>query len=86
MSDRTWGAGMLIGGIAGIIIYFWLVFLSPWKLLTVKATAMIAAAIVMFIIAYIGWSMATIPPPEPLSSITDRMDEDLFKEGEAEED
>jgi len=86
MSDRTWGAGMLIGGIAGIIIYFWLVFLSPWKLLTVKATAMIAAAIVMFIIAYIGWSMATIPPPEPLSSIKDRMDEDLFKEGEAEED
>jgi len=77
---------MLIGGVAGIIIYFWLVFLSPWKLLTVKATAMIAAAIVMFIIAYIGWSMATIPPPEPLSSITDRMDEDLFKEGEAEED
>ena len=86
MSDRTWGAGMLIGSIAGVIIYFWLVFLSPWKLLTVKATAMIAAAIVMFVIAYIGWSMATIPPLEPLSSITDRMDEDLFKEGEAEED
>jgi predicted DNA-binding transcriptional regulator len=78
---------MMIGGIAGIIAYFWLVFLSPWKLLTVKATAMVAAAIVMVIVSYIGYSMATIPPPEPLSSITEGLDEDLFKkEGEAEED
>ncbi len=87
MSDRAYGAGILIGSIAGIIIYFWLVFLSPWQTLTIQASAFIAVAAVLCIIAWIGYTLATTPPPKPLSSYAELQDEDVTETSEeAEED
>jgi predicted DNA-binding transcriptional regulator len=63
--DQSLGAILLIGAIVGIIIYFWLVFLVD-PLLILQLTAFIAVAGVLAIVAWIGYTMATTPPPEPI--------------------
>lgn len=64
--DRTLGGIILLGSLAGVIIYFWLLFLSPWAWLTIKVSAFIAVGMVLLIIAWIGYTLATTPPPMPL--------------------
>lgn len=83
MDDRVIGALILVGSILGILAYFWLVFLSPWMLLTMQLTAFIAVAAVLFILAWIGYTLATTPPPKPIEEIEKELEGEL-KEFEAE--
>ena len=83
MDDRVIGALILVGSILGILAYFWLVFLSPWMLLTMQLTAFIAVAAVLVILAWIGYTLATTPPPKPIEEIEKELEEEL-KEIEAE--
>jgi predicted DNA-binding transcriptional regulator len=66
MDDRVLGAGILLGSLLGMAIYFWLVFLSPWAWLIVQLSAFLAVAAVLVILAWIGYTLATTPSPEPL--------------------
>ena len=77
MDDRVVGALILVGSILGILAYFWLVFLSPWVLLTMQLTAFIAVAAVLVIIAWIGYTLATTPPPRPIEEIEKELEEEL---------
>lgn len=76
-NDRVFGGIILIGSIVGIVVYFWLVLLSPWMFLTIQVSAFLAVVAVLLIMAWIGYTLATTPPPVPL--------EDLELEGEFEE-
>lgn len=62
--DQALGALMLVGSILGIILYGWLVYSFP--IIVLQVTAFVAAAGVLGILAWIGWTMATTPPPEPM--------------------
>lgn len=63
--DQIIGIGILIASIVGIIVYGWLVFfVNP--MLVLQITAFIAIAAILVILAWIGWVMATTPPPEPI--------------------
>ena len=55
-----------MGSLAGIVIYFWLLFMSPWMLLTLQVSALLAVGMVLLIMAWIGYTLATTPPPMPL--------------------
>jgi predicted DNA-binding transcriptional regulator len=57
----------------GIIIYFWLVFFSEWILFILQLTGFIAVAAVLAVGAWIGWTMATTPPPKPLEELEKRI-------------
>jgi len=76
-NDRTLGGLIFLGSIVGAIAYFWLIFMSPWAILTIQASAFLAVSAVLLIIAWIGYTLATTPPPVPL--------EDLDLEEEIEE-
>lgn len=69
--NRDQGIGMLllIGSIVGVILYFWLLFLSAWGHLILQLTAFIAVGFVLFILAWIGYTLATTPPPKPPEEI-----------------
>ena len=82
MDDRVLGAGILLGSLLGIACYFWLVFMSPWAWLTVQLSAFLAVAAVLVIMAWIGYTLATTPPPEPLEDF----DLDSEESGEATEE
>ena len=77
LNDKLLGYVILIGSLFGIACYFYLVFLSPWALLVVQFSAFLAVAAILVIMAWIGYTLATTPPPEPL--------EDFVEESSAEE-
>jgi len=85
VDDRTLGGGILIGSIAGIIVYFWLLFMSPWAQLTLQVSALAAVGAVLLIMAWIGYTLATTPPPMPIEDFdfdSDlNLDEGSEKEG-----
>jgi len=81
--DQGIGVLLLIGSIVGVILYFWLLFLSAWAYIILKLTAFIAVGFVLFILAWIGYTLATTPPPKPIEEI----EKGLGKEaGEGEEE
>jgi threonine/homoserine/homoserine lactone efflux protein len=61
--DRAIGAVILAGSVVGIIVYAWLVYAFP--VVVLQVTAYVAVAGVLAVLAWIGWTMATTPPPVP---------------------
>jgi len=89
MDDRVLGALILIISIVGIIIYFWLVFFTPWAMLTIQVSAFLAVAAMLLILAWIGYTMATTPPPVPIEDLdidTEEFDFDWEEEAEETEE
>jgi predicted DNA-binding transcriptional regulator len=62
--DQAIGAIILVASIVGLLAYAWLIYVYP--LVVLQITAFVAVAGVLVIIAWIGWTMATTPPPAPL--------------------
>jgi len=67
--DQALGSMILLVSILGIAVYFYLTFLSPWIILTIQISAFIAVAVILLIIAWIGYTLATTPPPTPLEEL-----------------
>ena len=70
------GYVLLIGSLGGIGCYFYLVFMSLWALLVVKVSAFLAVTAVLAIIAWIGYTLATTPPPMPLEDFDESLGEE----------
>jgi len=51
------------------LLYGWLVFFSPWQVLILQLTAFVAVAAVLGILAWVGYALATTPPPKPIEEI-----------------
>jgi len=75
------GGILAAGSVAGILVYGWLIFLNePWvSLLVLKLTGFIAVAGVLGILAWIGYTLATTPPPKPIEEIEKELEEELKK-------
>jgi len=71
LNDKVLGYIILIGSLFGIACYFYLVFLSPWAPLVVQISAFLAVAAILAIMAWIGYTLATTPPPEPLEDVAE---------------
>ena len=68
-NDRAVGGAILVGSVLGIIIYGLLLYY--WPLLVLEITAFVAVAVILAILGWIGYTMATTPPPEPISDVPD---------------
>ena len=68
--DRAIGAALVVGAVIGVIIYGLLVFWPPLgdhiHLLVLEITAFVAVLGILAILGWIGYVMATTPPPVPL--------------------
>ena len=62
--DQAYGAIILVGSLFGVLAYGWLLYANP--MIVLQVTAFVAVAGVLVILAWIGWTMATTPPPEPI--------------------
>ena len=63
-NDRSIGGLILVGSIVGILIYLYLIIF--YSLLVLMITAFVGVALILGIMAWIGYTMATAPPPSPL--------------------
>ena len=77
--DQAIGALILVGSVAGIFIYAWLLFLMgpAVSLLALQLTGLIAVGGVLGILAWIGYTLATTPPPAPIEDIEKELEKDL---------
>ncbi|MCP8305231.1 MAG: transcriptional regulator [archaeon] len=64
--DQAIGVLMFLVSIAVIITYGWLLFFTAWTMIVLQITVFVAAAAILAILAWIGWTMATTPPPKPI--------------------
>ena len=80
--DQVIGLLLLIAAIAGILIYGWIIFFTDWFLLLLQITGFIAVAGVLGILAWIGYTLATTPPPKPIEEIEKELEEELKKADE----
>ena len=87
--DQVIGASLMVVSIAVILIYVWLLFFpfaAGIDILVLKLTGVIAVAAVFGILAWIGYTLATTPPPKPIEEIEKELEEELKKlEKEVEE-
>ena len=67
--NRAVGVGLVAVGVIGILLYGWLVFFSPWRIFMLQLTAFAAVAAVLGILAWVGYALATTPPPKPIEEI-----------------
>lgn len=67
--DQAIGLVLLVAGILGVILYGWLVFLTQWSILVLQLTGFVAVASVLAIVSWIGYTMATTPPPKPIEDV-----------------
>lgn len=80
--DQVLGAGILLGSLLGGVLYFYLIFFSPWAVLTLQLTAFLAVAAVLAIMAWIGYPLATTPPPMPIEDFPESPETETKNEEE----
>ena len=76
MNDKVMGYVIVLGSLLGVACYFYLLFLSPWDMLVLQISAFLAVAAVLAIMAWIGYTLATTPPPMPLEDFEAEPSED----------
>jgi len=77
--DQIIGVGLLIAAIIVTIVYVWLVFFTPYDIFVLKITGAVAIAAIFGIIGWIGYTLATTPPPKPIEEIEKELEEELKK-------
>jgi predicted DNA-binding transcriptional regulator len=77
--DMVIGSSLLIISIVIIIAYIWLVFFTTWDLLILKLTGSAAIVVIFGILAWIGYTLATTPPPKPIEEIEKEIEEEMKK-------
>lgn len=74
--DQAVGLILLIVGVFGILLYGWLVFLTQWSIVVLQLTGFAAVAAILAIVSWIGYTMATTPPPKPIEEIESELKEE----------
>ncbi|MEZ0345886.1 MAG: transcriptional regulator [Infirmifilum sp.] len=77
--DQLIGAIIMVASIVVIVAYAWLVFFTQWSTLVMQLTMFLAVAGVFGIMAWIGYTLATTPPPKPIEEIEKEIEEELKK-------
>jgi predicted DNA-binding transcriptional regulator len=65
--DRIIGVGIAAGSLIGILIYGWVLYVYPT--ITLQATAFTVVAAMLCVLAWIGYTLATTPPPAPIEDV-----------------
>jgi predicted DNA-binding transcriptional regulator len=77
--DQLIGAALAVISILVIIVYGWILFFTEWSMLLLQLSAFIAVVGVFGILAWIGYTLATTPPPKPIEEIEKEIEEELKK-------
>jgi len=79
--DQILGVIIFAGSTAGILVYFALLFLlgENISLWTLRISAFLAVAAFLVIMAWIGYTLATTPPPKPIEEIEKEIESETKK-------
>ena len=68
------GLLVLVVSLIGLALYGGLLFFSQWSMLALELTCFIVVAIVLGIVAWIGYTMVTTSPPTPLRETEENLE------------
>ena len=77
--DQVIGAVLMVVSVVVIVAYIWLTFLPPWPnvdIVVLKLTGTVAIGGVFGVLAWIGYTLATTPPPKPIEEIEKEIKEE----------
>ncbi len=77
--DQMIGYMLLAISVVVIVVYGWLVFMSEYSLLILQITGFVAVTGIFGILAWIGYTLATTPPPKPIEEIEKEIEAELKK-------
>ncbi|MCE4610902.1 MAG: transcriptional regulator, partial [Desulfurococcales archaeon] len=77
--DQLVGWILVVVSLLVILGYGYLVFFSDWALLVLKLTGFLAVLAFFGLLAWIGYTLATTPPPKPIEEIEKEIEEELKK-------
>ncbi len=75
--DQVIGFSLLAVSVLVVAVYGWLVFATEYYLLVLKLTGFMAIAGVFTVLAWIGYTLATTPPPKPVEEIEKEIEAEL---------
>ena len=67
-NDRALGSVLLLASVVGLLLYGWLLFFTEWSIVVLQLTGFLAVATVLLIVAWIGYTLALTPMPEPIEA------------------
>ena len=65
--DQLIGLALLIGSVIGIILYGYLLY--NWATVILQATVFLIVAGGLAVVGWIGYTLATTPPPTPIEEL-----------------
>ncbi|MBS7659990.1 MAG: transcriptional regulator [Thermoproteota archaeon] len=80
--DQAIGLMLLAASIIVILAYIWLIFFPPIHgvdIFILKLTGAVAVAGIFAILGWIGYTLATTPPPKPIEEIEKEIEQELEK-------
>jgi predicted DNA-binding transcriptional regulator len=77
--DRVVGLVLLVVSVVVIVAYAYVMFATPYALFLFELTGVVAIAVVFGILAWVGYALATTPPPKPIEEIEKEIEEELKK-------
>ncbi|MEZ0248039.1 MAG: transcriptional regulator [Thermoproteus sp.] len=75
--DKAVGLALMALSVIVIIVYAWLVFLTKYDIAVLKVTAFLAVAAIFGILGWVGYALATTPPPKPIEEIEREVEQAL---------
>ncbi|MEM0203263.1 MAG: hypothetical protein QXO16_04690 [Archaeoglobaceae archaeon] len=61
MREKAIGSLIFVLSLLFIAVYGWLIFASAWSMLVLQLTVFVAVALLLCILAFIGYTLATTP-------------------------
>lgn len=77
--DQLIGLLLIIISVVVIVVYSYLILSPKYWEIVVKATLILAVIVVCGILGWIGYTLATTPPPKPIEEIEKEIEEELKK-------
>jgi len=77
--DKAVGLALLVVSIVIIIAYAYVMFATHYAMFLLELTGVVAIAVVFGILAWVGYALATTPPPKPIEEIEKEIEEELKK-------
>jgi predicted DNA-binding transcriptional regulator len=77
--DRVIGLVLLVVSVVIIVAYAYVMFATHYAMFLLELTGVVAIAVVFGILAWVGYALATTPPPKPIEEIEKEIEEELKK-------
>ncbi|MGD0329241.1 MAG: transcriptional regulator [Nitrososphaeria archaeon] len=73
--DQLIGALLLLGSIVGIIVYGFLMY--SFSIIVLQITGFLIIAGGLAVVGWIGYTLATTPPPKPIEEIEKEIEKEM---------